>query len=141
MLRIVLLLFLFSMACMGQTFQYSRGWTNGKRSGTGNSATNLFSKDDEGFPGLFDFQETANERRLERCLLQLQHAVRNPLFLHSAAAAALALNPLASGNQSGGKNINSNINKDIPNNPFSRSHQSNELFEEVIEANDDYAKH
>ncbi|XP_013102492.1 pro-corazonin [Stomoxys calcitrans] len=138
MLRIVLLLFLFSMACMGQTFQYSRGWTNGKRSGGGSSTSNIFRKDDEGMSELFDFQDVASERRLERCLLQLQHVVRNPLLLHSAAA-ALALNPLTSNNVSG--NRNNNLNKDSTNNPFSRSHQSNELFEEVIDANDDYGKH
>lgn len=65
MLRIVilpLLIFLFSMACMGQTFQYSRGWTNGKRASPLN---NLFHKDDESISELFEVQD-ANERKLEK---------------------------------------------------------------------------
>ncbi|XP_005180562.1 pro-corazonin [Musca domestica] len=139
MLRVLVLLFLFSMACMAQTFQYSRGWTNGKRNGPGNVATNIFHRDDEGLSEIFDIQDV-NERRLERCLLQLQHALRNPLLLRSTAA-ALALNPLSAGNQNG--NNNSKLNNG--NNPLLRSHQSNELFEELnsslIDASDDYGKH
>lgn len=68
MLRMVvlpLLIFLFSMACMGQTFQYSRGWTNGKRANTATTLNNLFHKDDESISELFEVQD-ANERRLER---------------------------------------------------------------------------
>ena len=72
MLRIViflpLLIFLFSMACMGQTFQYSRGWTNGKRANNAPPATalnGLFHKDDDNLAELFEVQE-ANDRRLER---------------------------------------------------------------------------
>lgn len=56
------------MACMGQTFQYSIGWTNGKRAGASTATTlnNLFHKDDEGgLSELFEVQD-ANERRLER---------------------------------------------------------------------------
>ncbi|KAI8129923.1 hypothetical protein FF38_03411 [Lucilia cuprina] len=142
MLRIVilpLLIFLFSMACMGQTFQYSRGWTNGKRAGAATTLNNLLhNKEDDGMSELFEVQE-ANERRLERCLSQLQRFVRNPLLLHTTAA--LALNPAApSSSQS------SNSNNNMNNIPYGRNHQSNELFEElgaagtIIDTND-YAKH
>ncbi|XP_061394356.1 pro-corazonin [Musca vetustissima] len=143
MLRVLVLLFFFSMACMAQTFQYSRGWTNGKRNGAGNTATNVFHREDEGLPEIFDIQDV-NERRLERCLLQLQHALRNPLLLRSTAA-ALALNPLSAANQNGNRNSNNNNLGNNGNNPLLRSHQSNELFEELnsslIDANDDYGKH
>jgi len=75
MLRLLLLpLFLFtlSMACMGQTFQYSRGWTNGKRSF--NSASPLltnghFHRDrgnELGLTDLYDIQDWSSERKLER---------------------------------------------------------------------------
>ncbi|TMW49442.1 hypothetical protein DOY81_005452 [Sarcophaga bullata] len=152
MLRIViflpLLIFLFSMACMGQTFQYSRGWTNGKRAGNSASSTalnGLFHKDDDGLAEFFEVQE-ANDRRLERCLSQLQHLVHNPLFLHTVTNTPLTLNnPGSNGNgNSNGNSMNNNNN----NNPFARSHQSNELFEElgtgggvIIDTGNDYAKH
>ncbi|XP_073820501.1 corazonin [Musca autumnalis] len=144
MLRVLVLLFLFSMTCMAQTFQYSRGWTNGKRNGAGNTATNMFHRDDEGLSEIFDIQDV-NERRLERCLMQLQHALRNPLLLRSTAA-AMALNPLSASNQIGNRNSNNNNpNNGNNNNPLLRNHQSNELFEELnnslIDANDDYGKH
>ncbi|KAM7361916.1 corazonin [Cochliomyia hominivorax] len=141
MLRIVifpLFIFLFSMACMGQTFQYSRGWTNGKRANTATTLNNLFHKDDDGMPELFEVQDL-NEKRLERCILQLQRFIKNPLLLHTTAA-ALAMNPSLSANQNGNNNNNNN-------NPYGRNHQSNELFEElgtaggaIIDTND-YAKH
>lgn len=66
MLRLLLLpLFLFtlSMVCMGQTFQYSRGWTNGKRatpSALLNSGHNL------GLLDAFEMQEKPSDIKLER---------------------------------------------------------------------------
>lgn len=76
--------------------------------------------------------------------MQLQRFVRNPLLLHSTAA-ALALNPSAPASQNGnGSGNNNNMNT---NNPYGRNHQSNELFEElggaggtIIDTND-YTKH
>ncbi|KAL7729112.1 hypothetical protein ACLKA6_009586 [Drosophila palustris] len=90
MLRLFLLpLFLFtlSMVCMGQTFQYSRGWTNGKRAPPATVVTNGHNL---GLLDLYDIQDTPNDRRLERCLTHLQHFVGNPILRRSLFANGLA---------------------------------------------------
>ncbi|XP_033165748.1 pro-corazonin [Drosophila mauritiana] len=81
MLRLLLLpLFLFTLSmCMGQTFQYSRGWTNGKRSF--NAASPLLANghlhrgSELGLTDLYDLQDWSSDRRLERCLSQLQRSL------------------------------------------------------------------
>lgn len=101
-------------ACFGQTFQYSHGWTNGKR------AFNAHRDDDT--PEIFGIQQDG-DRKLERCVMQLQQLLRNPLRIR---AAVQSLTPT------------SNIN----NNPFGNHHQSNELYEELNAAEtNDYGKH
>lgn len=67
MLRLLLLpLFLFtlSMACMGQTFQYSRGWTNGKRAPP--AAAVLTNGHNLGLLDLYEVPDATSDRRLER---------------------------------------------------------------------------
>ncbi|KAH8408005.1 hypothetical protein KR222_010716 [Zaprionus bogoriensis] len=89
MLRLLLLpLFLFtlSMVCMGQTFQYSRGWTNGKRAPPAAFLTNGHNL---GLLDLYEMQDAPSDRRLERCLSHLQHLTGNNL-LHRSFANGLA---------------------------------------------------
>ncbi|XP_055389252.1 pro-corazonin [Condylostylus longicornis] len=64
MIIVPLLLLSIAITCMGQTFQYSRGWTNGKRSNT--------------HDGTFqDLIEIETEKKLEKCLYSLQRFIRN----------------------------------------------------------------
>ncbi|KAI8043860.1 pro-corazonin [Drosophila gunungcola] len=145
MLRILLLpLFLFtlSMACMGQTFQYSRGWTNGKRAlspGTPLLANGHFHRSNElGLTDLYDLQDWSSERRLERCLSQLQRSLisRNCATVPDFNAnrnrmpdADPESNPHVRLNNINNENVlYSNAN--IPN----RHRQSNELLEELSAA-------
>ncbi|XP_055907297.1 pro-corazonin-like [Eupeodes corollae] len=75
MLRFVvfsLVSFVVIISCMGQTFQYSRGWTNGKR-----SPAHLH--EDPTMAEIFEVPES--ERRLEKCIIQLQRLIHNPYFL------------------------------------------------------------
>ncbi|CAD7089956.1 unnamed protein product [Hermetia illucens] len=54
------------VCCMGQTFQYSRGWTNGKRSDThADESTELMIDADW-------------EKKLEKCLYTLQRITQFP---------------------------------------------------------------
>ncbi|XP_017046793.1 pro-corazonin [Drosophila ficusphila] len=141
MLRLLLLpLFLFtlSMACMGQTFQYSRGWTNGKRAlspGSPLLANAHFHRSNElGLTDLYDLQDWSSDRRLERCLSQLQ---RSLIARNCAPGADFNANrPDADTENSNThssrlNNINNeNVlysNTNIPN----RHRQSNELLEEL----------
>ncbi|XP_017462084.1 PREDICTED: pro-corazonin [Rhagoletis zephyria] len=105
----------FVATSFGQTFQYSHGWTNGKRA--------LSTHRDVDISEMLGVQQDG-DRRLERCLMQLQHILRNPLQIR---AGVQALTP-----------TNNNANK----NPFGNHHQSNELYEELnaAEAND-YGNH
>ncbi|XP_017091690.2 pro-corazonin-like [Drosophila bipectinata] len=83
---LLLLLFLFSLsvACLGQTFQYSRGWTNGKRalqSVPSLMANGYIHRSNEfGFTDLRHVPDGKNDLRLEKCLTQLQMSLinRNP---------------------------------------------------------------
>ncbi|XP_016992114.1 pro-corazonin [Drosophila rhopaloa] len=139
MLRLLLLpLFLFtlSMACMGQTFQYSRGWTNGKRALSPASpllANGHFHRSNElGFTDLYDLQDWSSERKLERCLSQLQRSLisRNCApgadFNANRADAEPESNPHPRLNNLNNENVlYSNAN--IPN----RHRQSNELLDEL----------
>ncbi|KAH8354254.1 hypothetical protein KR084_004797 [Drosophila pseudotakahashii] len=144
MLRLLLLpLFLFtlSMACMGQTFQYSRGWTNGKRSFSSASpllTNGHFHRDranELGFTDLYDLQDWSSDRRLERCLSQLQRSLigRNCApgsdFNSNRADADSESNPHPRLTNINNENVlYSNAN--IPN----RHRQSNELLEELTAA-------
>ncbi|XP_023175596.2 pro-corazonin [Drosophila hydei] len=145
MLRLLLLpLFLFtlSMACMGQTFQYSRGWTNGKRappSALLNSGHNL------GMLDVFEMQEKPSDIKLDRCLMQLQRLAGNAL-LHRSFANGLAYN----GNRPEPTDLNiharpsaSGNNNDPPLYPSVNHHQSNELYETVPDPVEpaDFGKH
>ncbi|KAH8383854.1 hypothetical protein KR009_010895 [Drosophila setifemur] len=140
MMRLLLLpLFLFtlSMACMGQTFQYSRGWTNGKRAL--NPATPLlpnghFHRNNElGYADFYDLQEWSGEHRLERCLSQLQRSL-----ISRNCAPGVDLNSNQADADSGDSNshsrLNSNNNENVlyPNPNPNRRRQSNELLEELI---------
>ncbi|XP_037956941.1 pro-corazonin-like [Teleopsis dalmanni] len=133
MLMLPLLLFtFFSMACMGQTFQYSRGWTNGKRANLGTGAARY--RDESNIPELMELQ--GGERKLEKCLIQLQHFMHNPLL--RAVPYAGTLNLASTSNA----NPNSNSNNNNNNNLFSNRHQSNEIFEDLNGAEvTDYGKH
>ncbi|EDV94608.1 pro-corazonin [Drosophila grimshawi] len=157
MLRVLLLpllLFTLSMACMGQTFQYSRGWTNGKRAPP---AALLSNGHNLGLLDLYDIQDKPTDLKLERCLMQLQHFVGNAM-LHRSFANALAYNanrPETEAETRGlnlhplhpsANNNNNNENSLFPN---SNNHQSNEIFEALaasapgvdsVEPND-YGKH
>ncbi|KAH8301303.1 hypothetical protein KR018_007231 [Drosophila ironensis] len=139
MMRLLLLpLFLFtlSMACMGQTFQYSRGWTNGKRAlnpGSPLLASAHFHRNNElGYSDLYDFQDWSSERRLERCLAQLQRSL-----LSRNCASGLELNINRVDTDSGDSISRSRQHNDInANGPYSnpnmnRNRQSNELLEEL----------
>ncbi|XP_017873394.1 PREDICTED: pro-corazonin [Drosophila arizonae] len=146
MLRLLLLpLFLFtlSMVCMGQTFQYSRGWTNGKRatpSALLNSGHNL------GLLDAFEMQEKSSDVKLERCLMQLQHLAGNAL-LHHSFANGLAYN----GNRPDPTDLNiharprpsANNNDNNLLYPRVNQHQSNELYETVSDPVEpaDFGKH
>ncbi|XP_068157541.1 pro-corazonin [Drosophila tropicalis] len=130
MLRLLLLpLFLFtlSMACMthGQTFQYSRGWTNGKRASLSspllNNGQHFHRSNDVSFADFYDFPATISERRLERCLTQLQHFVGNSLLHRS----------FATGLDSDSSDAPSSNNENSPYTNPKRRHQSNDLFEEL----------
>ncbi|XP_017076674.1 pro-corazonin [Drosophila eugracilis] len=142
MLRLLLLpLFLFtlSMACMGQTFQYSRGWTNGKRSF--NSASPLLTNghfhrgNDLGFTELYDLQDWSSERRLERCLSQLQ---RSLISRNCAPGSDFNANRGDADSESNSHSRINNINNEnvlysnanIPN----RHRQSNDLLDELSAA-------
>ncbi|XP_067617383.1 pro-corazonin isoform X2 [Eurosta solidaginis] len=100
-------------SCAGQTFQYSHGWTNGKR------AFNAHRNDD--ISELLGSQQSY-DHRLERCLMQLQHLLGSPQQIR---AGVQTLTPISNGN-----------------NPLGNHHQSNELYEDLTtgEANE-YAKH
>ncbi|XP_060648725.1 pro-corazonin [Drosophila nasuta] len=137
MLRLLMLpLFLFtlSMACMGQTFQYSRGWTNGKRAPP---ATVVGNGHNLGLLDLYDIPSAPTDRRLERCLGHLQHFVGNNL-LHRSFANGLAYDanrpdldaPVRSGNIRTRANANANGNNN-DNNLYGNSnhHQSSELYD------------
>ncbi|XP_016930939.2 pro-corazonin [Drosophila suzukii] len=144
MLRLLLLpLFLFtlSMACMGQTFQYSRGWTNGKRSF--NSASPLltnghFHRDrgnELGFTDLYDIQDWSSERKLERCLSQLQRSMigRNCAPGSDFNAIRADADPESSPHPRLSNINNENVlysNANIP----TRHRQTNELLEELTAA-------
>ena len=56
MIVVPLVLLAAIICCMGQTFQYSRGWTNGKRS-------NSHFREDTGFPDLIEIE---TEKKLEK---------------------------------------------------------------------------
>ncbi|KAH8257868.1 hypothetical protein KR038_002153 [Drosophila bunnanda] len=147
MMRLLLLpLFLFtlSMACMGQTFQYSRGWTNGKRALNPAASPLLgngghFHRSNElGYTDLYDLQDWSSERRLERCLSQLQRSLigRNcapGMDLNRVGDADSGDNahllPRLNGNLNGENVLYSNINSNS-----NRHRQSNELLEELSAA-------
>nr|AUF71589.1 preprocorazonin [Megaselia scalaris] len=61
MFVVPLLLLGLCLSCMGQTFQYSRGWTNGKRASSDMDVLNPFNVGD-----------SVIENKLERCLMLLQ---------------------------------------------------------------------
>ncbi|KAH8332761.1 hypothetical protein KR074_010401 [Drosophila pseudoananassae] len=139
MLRLLLLpLFLFtlSMACMGQTFQYSRGWTNGKRAlNTGSpilSNGHLHRTNDLSFSDLYDLQDWGSDRRLERCLTQLQ---RSLLSRNCVPGVELNLNRMDTDsrdtNSHSRPNNNENENIVYTNTKPNRRHQSNELLDEL----------
>nr|AQX83391.1 plastid corazonin [Bactrocera dorsalis] len=99
----------FLATCFGQTFQYSHGWTSGKR------AVNTHRDND-----IAEMLQQDGDRKLERCLMQLQYLLHNPL---SIRAGVQALTP-----------ANGNL--------FGNRHQSNELYEELNAAEtNDYGKH
>ncbi|XP_034486864.1 pro-corazonin [Drosophila innubila] len=136
MLRLLLLpLFLFtlSMVCMGQTFQYSRGWTNGKRAPP---ATVLTNGHNLGLLDLYDIQDTPNDRKLERCLVHLQHFVGNSLP-HRSFANGLAYDGSRPDPEPEMRNMNirtrphANANNNNDNNLYGNSnhHQSSELYD------------
>lgn len=67
------------MACRGQTFQYSRGWTNGKRDGSNgggiksyypapSSLQHYLGKEEDALSDIIDMplSKTENDRKLER---------------------------------------------------------------------------
>ncbi|EDW58406.1 pro-corazonin [Drosophila virilis] len=153
MLRLLLLpLFLFtlSMACMGQTFQYSRGWTNGKRAPPAALVTNGHNL---GLLDIYDIQDRPTDIKLERCLLQLQHFVGNAL-LHRSFANGLAYSASRPDPETDVRSINIHSRPGSGNNNIENSlypnvnhRQSNELFEalnapgpDAVEPND-YGKH
>uniref|UniRef100_A0A1A9X5R0 Pro-corazonin n=1 Tax=Glossina brevipalpis TaxID=37001 RepID=A0A1A9X5R0_9MUSC len=130
---------------MGQTFQYSRGWTNGKRGvmmNNNNNNNHHFHREEENIPDILETQQDGvDRRRLERCLLQLQHFLKNPLFHHGATVTtSYSLNPPTNGNQNNDSNNNNNNNNPL----YGRNHhQSNEMFEELgnsVDSND-YVRH
>ncbi|XP_037884464.1 pro-corazonin [Glossina fuscipes] len=143
LLPLLLLSIMFSMTCKGQTFQYSRGWTNGKRGGIAISNSNNnhhFRREEENIPEILETQQDGVDKRLERCLLQFQHFLKNPLFHHAAtASASYGLNP-SNGNQNNDSNNNNNNNNPL----YGRNHhQSNEMLEELgnsVDSND-YVRH
>ncbi|XP_055907790.1 pro-corazonin-like [Eupeodes corollae] len=99
------------MSCMGQMFQYSRGWTNGKR-----SSAHLLQEDPTMAEIVFEVP-SESERRLERCIIQLQRFIQNPYFIRPSYAATAGGNLFSNGNVGG---ITS-----------SNRHQSNEIFEDL----------
>ncbi|XP_034665401.1 pro-corazonin [Drosophila subobscura] len=141
MMRLLLLpLFLFtlSMACMGQTFQYSRGWTNGKRALTPSSllGNGHFHRGNElAFSDLYDVQDWSSERRLERCLAQLQRSLLSRVYGSgtdfNANRAELETSDSGSSRNRGNNN---NENVLYPNPIQNRHHSSNELLEEITAA-------
>ncbi|KAM8706964.1 hypothetical protein ACLKA7_011123 [Drosophila subpalustris] len=134
MLRLFLLpLFLFtlSMVCMGQTFQYSRGWTNGKRAPP---ATVVANGHNLGLLDLYDIQDTPNDRRLERCLTHLQHFVGNPILRRSLFANGLAYDGNRPDSEPEVRNVNIRSRANANNNDNnlygnSNRHQSSELYD------------
>ncbi|XP_030374721.1 pro-corazonin [Scaptodrosophila lebanonensis] len=134
MMRLLLLpLFLFtlSMACMGQTFQYSRGWTNGKRAPLSGPllSSGHFQRGDEQLANLYDFQE--NERKLERCLVQLQRFVGSNLHRSYAGALAYNANKPDIGSLNAPARPSANNNNNDNSLYASPHHQSSELYEEL----------
>ncbi|XP_055852660.1 pro-corazonin-like [Episyrphus balteatus] len=105
MLRFVLfslVSFIVIMSCMGQTFQYSRGWTNGKR-----SSSHLH--EDPAIAEVFEIP-SESERRLEKCIIQLQRLIHNPYLVRPSYG--------PTSNVNGGSGVNVH-------------HQSNENFEDM----------
>ncbi|XP_022219363.1 pro-corazonin [Drosophila obscura] len=142
MMRLLLLpLFLFtlSMACMGQTFQYSRGWTNGKRALSSPSSllsNGHFHRANEfGFSDLYDVPDWSSDRRLERCLAQLQRSLLSRVYGSGVDFNANRAEPDTS--DSGSRRIRANNNNEnvlYPNPIQNRHHSSNELLEEISAA-------
>ncbi|EDV44162.2 uncharacterized protein Dana_GF16165 [Drosophila ananassae] len=136
MMRLLLLpLFLLSLsvACMGQTFQYSRGWTNGKRAlhPVSPLITNgYFHRINElGFSDLDDMPDGKSDRWLQICLSKLQKSLinRNP-------GEGLSLKRVDT--DSGDINLKSRLNNNnidhvlySISNP-NRNQQTNDIFEE-----------
>ncbi|EDW24657.1 GL23272 [Drosophila persimilis] len=141
MMRLLLLpLFLFtlSMACMGQTFQYSRGWTNGKRALTPPSLLSHghFNRaSDLGFSDLYDVQDWSSERRLERCLAQLQRSLLSRVYGSVVDFNANRPEPDSSDSGSSRNRANNNNENVLYPTPIqNRHHSSNELLEEISAA-------
>ncbi|XP_055848099.1 pro-corazonin-like [Episyrphus balteatus] len=116
MLRFVILAlvsFAVIISCMGQTFQYSRGWTNGKR-----SSSHLH--EDPAIAEIFEVP-TESERRLERCIFQLQHFMHNP---YSMRPSPYAINLFTSGNSGNIRHQSSEMFEDSASEPaeFSTKH-------------------
>ncbi|ALC45483.1 Crz [Drosophila busckii] len=144
LLLLPLFFFTLSMVCMGQTFQYSRGWTNGKRASS-LTATPLNNGHNVGLADLYDFQDSPIDRRMERCLMQLQH------FLHHAPGNGFSRPEPERDSELRDMKIRSRIvanSNHNDNNLFtSPNRQSNEIFEalntsgsDAIDPND-YNKH
>ncbi|XP_055852611.1 pro-corazonin-like [Episyrphus balteatus] len=100
--------FAIIFSCMGQMFQYSRGWTNGKR-----SSSHLHA--DPAIAEIFEVP-SESERRLEKCIIQLQRFINNPYLIRPSYATIGNSNLFANGNGGSGNSIR---------------HQSNEIFEDL----------
>ncbi|XP_055908687.1 pro-corazonin-like [Eupeodes corollae] len=103
------------ISCMGQTFQYSRGWTNGKRSSSHMHENPAISE-------MFEAQES--ERHLEKCIIQLQRLIHNPYLIRQSY----------SSNPNDGI-LFSNGNDGVSNN---NRHQSNEIFDNSASASGEF---